>query len=62
MGNNKSINCEITHMKELLEITARQYEYNFKHPKVLSISQKLDGLIIKKMKKTMPDDPYIWRR
>jgi hypothetical protein len=41
---------EIAHLKNLLENTAKQHKYNFMHPKVLELSQKLDDLIIKIMK------------
>lgn len=47
-----NIKHEINHMKELLEITARQYQYDFNHPQVISLSQQLDMLILKIMKKT----------
>jgi hypothetical protein len=49
MGNGACLNHEIVHLKELLEQTAKLHQYNFRHPKVISVSQKLDGLILKKM-------------
>lgn len=50
MEKEHSLNYEILYLKKRLELTAREYEYNFKHPKVIRISQKLDNLILKKMK------------
>ncbi|MFD2612856.1 Spo0E family sporulation regulatory protein-aspartic acid phosphatase [Paenibacillus gansuensis] len=44
------LTCEIDQLKKLLLNTAEKYKYNFGHPKVLEISQKLDGLIVKVMK------------
>jgi hypothetical protein len=44
------INAEIIQLKALLENTAQKYQYNFRHPKVLLLSQRLDGLILEVMK------------
>jgi hypothetical protein len=41
---------EIIHLRRQLESAAAKYKYNFRHPKVLEISKKLDGLIVKQMK------------
>ncbi|WP_082882562.1 aspartyl-phosphate phosphatase Spo0E family protein [Paenibacillus swuensis] len=54
MTSQPELSCEIDQLKKLLENTAEKYKYNFGHPQVLAISQKLDGLILKVMKdKTM---------
>ncbi len=44
------IDAEIYQLKMLLELTAKKYQYNLRHPKVLRLSQKLDGLIVEAMK------------
>lgn len=41
---------EIMKLKEELERTARIYQYNFQHPKVIALSQQLDKLIIRVMR------------
>lgn len=41
---------QILKLKKDLEWTASYYSYNFCHPQVIKISQKLDGLIIELMK------------
>ncbi len=51
MCRNLALNVEISDLKKRLDLTARQYKYNFNHPKVIALSQKLDALIITLMKK-----------
>lgn len=41
---------EIVKLKEELERIARQYQYNFQHPEVIALSQKLDKLITRVMR------------
>jgi hypothetical protein len=48
--SQSKLDLEIDRLKRMLESTAAEYKYNFGHPKVLKISQKLDGLIVKQMK------------
>jgi hypothetical protein len=50
MSGPFKLDIEINHLKRKLESAAVKYKYNFHHPKVLEISQKLDGLIVKQMK------------
>lgn len=50
MSSMGKLDGEIDRLKRMLESTASRYQYNFRHPKVLEISQKLDGLIVKLMK------------
>jgi len=40
-----NIECEIQRLKEQLELTAKENNYNFQHPQVIALSQKLDKLI-----------------
>ncbi|WP_209809271.1 aspartyl-phosphate phosphatase Spo0E family protein [Ammoniphilus resinae] len=40
-----NIECEIQRLKEQLELTAKENNYNFQHPQVIDLSQKLDKLI-----------------
>jgi hypothetical protein len=49
---------EFYNLKTLLERTAEQYHYDFGHPQVLSISQQLDGVIVKIMKERQVDAVY----
>lgn len=51
MKDKACINHKINHLKEELETAVVRYKYNFKHPKVISLSQRLDNLIIELMKK-----------
>jgi hypothetical protein len=44
---------EIDQLKKKLESTAAKYKYNFHHPKVVEISQKLDILIVRLMAKKL---------
>ncbi len=50
MVNIEVLSREIDRMKNVLECTARRHKYNFKHPKVIEVSQRLDRLILKLMK------------
>lgn len=42
---------EIDLARKQLENIVQQYDYDFKHPDVIAISQKLDHLILKMMTK-----------
>jgi hypothetical protein len=48
-----SINTEISETKKLLIHTAEKYDFNFQHPDVIEISQKLDDLILKVMQQQL---------
>jgi hypothetical protein len=50
MPSTATLDGKIDRLKRMLESTAARYQYNLHHPKVLKISQKLDGLIVKQMK------------
>lgn len=50
---NSDIVGEIDKTKQLLIYTAKKYKYNFRHPKVLAVSEKLDDLILECMKKKL---------
>lgn len=43
------VNYEINVMKQLLERTVKQHMYNFRHPEVVKVSQRLDTLIVQAM-------------
>jgi hypothetical protein len=49
MSHYNGLHVEIDQMKKLLEHTAKEYMYNFRHPRVVEISQQLDRLIVKVM-------------
>lgn len=49
MSTKAELSGQIDQLKKLLEFTAEKYKYNFGHPQVIAISQKLDGLIIQVM-------------
>lgn len=50
MKFDHTLSCRIEELKKLLALTAAQHNFNFQHPSVLHISQKLDQLIIKAMR------------
>lgn len=50
MGERNRLDFEIYELKRLLERTAEQHHFNFLHPKVIALSQRLDFLIVKIMK------------
>lgn len=50
ISRQTKLDLEIDRLKRTLESTAAEYMYNFGHPEVLQISQKLDNLIVKLMK------------
>ncbi|GAA3407239.1 aspartyl-phosphate phosphatase Spo0E family protein [Paenibacillus hodogayensis] len=50
MSQYVGLHVEIDKMKKLLERTAKEYMYNFRHPQVVEISQQLDRLIVKVMR------------
>ena len=45
-----NLNAEISQLKQTLEYTVIKHQYNLKHPQVVQLSQRLDGLIIQVMK------------
>jgi uncharacterized protein YaaR (DUF327 family) len=49
-----AVASEIEEMKQLLIDIAEKHDFDFQHPHVLSISQKLDTLIVKAMKEQQP--------
>ncbi|WP_240040919.1 aspartyl-phosphate phosphatase Spo0E family protein [Paenibacillus ginsengarvi] len=51
MNQNFGLPAEIDQMKRLLERTAKKYRYNFRHPRVIEISQQLDKLIVNMMRR-----------
>ncbi|MBN6188080.1 aspartyl-phosphate phosphatase Spo0E family protein [Aneurinibacillus sp. BA2021] len=51
MECNQTLSYRIEELKKLLALTAAQHHFNFQHPCVLYISQKLDQLIIKAMRR-----------
>ncbi|MEF3303895.1 aspartyl-phosphate phosphatase Spo0E family protein [Paenibacillus sp. GYB003] len=50
MSQYFGLHAEIDQMKKLLERTAKECMYNFRHPQVVEISQRLDKLIVKVMR------------
>jgi len=44
-----NIEQEIVKLKVELEILAKIHQYNFQHPEVIALSQRLDKLIIRVM-------------
>jgi hypothetical protein len=50
MKFDQKLSYRIEELKTLLALTAAQHNFNFQHPSVLYISQKLDQLIIKAMR------------
>lgn len=52
MGDNVKLHFEILELKSLLEWTAERQQFNFLHPKVIALSQRLDFLILKSMKQS----------
>jgi hypothetical protein len=51
MSNDVIISTEIDCTRKQLEKIVQQNQYNFNHPDVIAISEKLDHLILKMMKK-----------
>ncbi|MEX2416701.1 MAG: aspartyl-phosphate phosphatase Spo0E family protein [Paenibacillaceae bacterium] len=51
MFNDVITALEIDHTRKQLECIVQQYEYDFNHPDVIAISQRLDRLILKVMTK-----------
>lgn len=51
MVTEVNIEDEILRLKAELEFLARKVGYDFQHPEVIALSQKLDKLIIQVMKK-----------
>jgi len=50
MAAQSKLDNEIDRLKKQLESVAAKHKYNFRHPQVLAVSQKLDGLIVQQMK------------
>lgn len=46
----QNLNYQIKDLRSLLETAAEECKYNFHHPKVVDLSQKLDRLILQEMK------------
>jgi hypothetical protein len=53
MTNNSVVCLEIDDVKKQLEHIVKDHQYDFMHPDVIAISQKLDSLILKMMKKPL---------
>ncbi|MFS0839503.1 aspartyl-phosphate phosphatase Spo0E family protein [Paenibacillus sp. 1P03SA] len=51
MSMNRSLDLEIEYLKSVLTYMAAQYKYELNHPRVVEVSQQLDGLIVERMKK-----------
>lgn len=51
MSMNRSLDLEIEYLKNVLTYMAAQYKYELNHPRVVEVSQQLDGLIVEQMKK-----------
>lgn len=51
MNHLVGLRLEIDQMKKKLEHTAKKHKYDFGHPQVLEISQQLDRLIVKMMRR-----------
>lgn len=51
MDKRVKLDAQINDLRAKLEWTAQQHKYNFMHPKVLRLSQKLDVLIVSLMNK-----------
>ncbi len=50
-----TLELQIEQLKESLENAAVQHKYNFHHPSVLQISERLDELIVEAMKRRNDD-------
>ncbi|AQR77269.1 aspartyl-phosphate phosphatase Spo0E family protein [Paenibacillus larvae] len=50
MTGSCELDREIEQLKVQLKHAAEENQYNFHHPKVLELSEKLDKLIVKMMK------------
>lgn len=50
MGELNGLDFEILELKKLLEWTAEKHHFDFLHPNVVAISERLDFLIVKVMK------------
>ncbi|WCK55097.1 aspartyl-phosphate phosphatase Spo0E family protein [Aneurinibacillus sp. Ricciae_BoGa-3] len=49
-----SVNAQIIELKRLMTNVAQKYNFNFLHPEVIEISQKLDVLIVQALKEKHP--------
>ncbi|WP_080869397.1 aspartyl-phosphate phosphatase Spo0E family protein [Aneurinibacillus migulanus] len=45
-----AVTTEIEYMKQLLITVAEKHDFDFQNPHVITVSQKLDRLIVKAMK------------
>ncbi|WCN37196.1 aspartyl-phosphate phosphatase Spo0E family protein [Aneurinibacillus uraniidurans] len=52
METEHNLPDKIDELKQVLVLTATQYNFDFQNPRVLHLSQKLDTLILKSMRKT----------
>ncbi|WJH33116.1 aspartyl-phosphate phosphatase Spo0E family protein [Paenibacillus sp. CC-CFT747] len=50
MRNNRRLDAEIESVKKHLALIAHKYQYNFRHPQVVAVSERLDRLILRQMK------------
>jgi hypothetical protein len=51
MGEHNGLDFQIRELKRQLERTAELHHFNFLHPKVIALSQRLDFLIVQFMKR-----------
>ncbi|GEN32661.1 MULTISPECIES: aspartyl-phosphate phosphatase Spo0E family protein [Aneurinibacillus] len=51
MKFDQKLSRRIEELKVLLALTAAEHNFDFQHPSVLYVSQKLDQLIIKAMRR-----------
>ncbi|WP_405459568.1 aspartyl-phosphate phosphatase Spo0E family protein [Paenibacillus sp. HJGM_3] len=49
MHNEAGLQKQILRMQKRLEATVKRYEFNFVHPRVLELSERLDRLIVQYM-------------
>ncbi|WP_199617742.1 Spo0E family sporulation regulatory protein-aspartic acid phosphatase [Paenibacillus alkalitolerans] len=52
---NSRIEEEMLKLKKLLENTAERYKYDFCHPDVLAVSQRLDQVIVRLLTEHQPE-------
>jgi hypothetical protein len=61
MKVDPTLSQRIEDVKALLALTAKQHNFDFQHPSVLYISQKLDELILHAMKNSASFSPISLR-
>lgn len=52
METEENLPDKIEELKQVLASTAKKHNFDFQHPRVLHLSQKLDTLILKSMRAT----------